>query len=114
MEAMVLEHARCALLALPSKQETAPVVVAEAMAAGRAVVATRICGVPYMVEDGASGLLVEDGDPNALAAGLLRLLQDPALRARMGQRGRQIAEARFRTSVVAGQTRQVYLELAGA
>ena len=113
METMVAEHARCTLLALPSKQETAPVVVAEAMAAGRAVVATRICGVPYMVEDGGSGLLVEEGDSKGLATALLRVLQDPALRSRMGQRGRQIAAARFRASVVAAQTRQVYLALAG-
>ncbi len=114
MQRMVNEHSCCALLALPSKQETAPVVVAEAMAAGRAVVATRICGVPYMVEDGGSGLLVEDGDTAGLAAALLRLLRDPALRLQMGQRGRQIAQARFNPGGVARRTRDVYLELAGA
>jgi glycosyltransferase involved in cell wall biosynthesis len=114
MEAMVAEHARCSLLALPSKQETAPVVVAEAMAAGRAVVATRICGVPYMVEDGVSGLLVEDGDTVGLADALVRLLRDPVLRSQMGQRGRQIAQARFSAHIVASQTRRVYLNLASA
>jgi glycosyltransferase involved in cell wall biosynthesis len=114
MEEMVAEHARCALLALPSKQETAPVVVAEAMAAGRAVVATRICGVPFMVEDGTSGLLVDDGDMDGLAAALVRLLADPAPRSQMGQRGRQIAQERFSAAMVARRTRDVYLELAGA
>jgi glycosyltransferase involved in cell wall biosynthesis len=114
MDEMVAEHARCSLLALPSKQETAPVVVAEAMAAGRAVVATRMCGVPFMVEDGVSGLLVEDGDTTGLADGLVRLMRDPGLRAQMGQCGRQIAQARFNASVVARRTREVYLELVGA
>jgi glycosyltransferase involved in cell wall biosynthesis len=114
LEAMVAEHARCALLVLPSKQETAPVVVAEAMAAGRAVVATRICGVPFMVEDGVSGLLVEDGDTAGLASALLRLLRDPVLRSQMGQRGHQIAQTRFSGAVVARRTREVYMRLAGA
>jgi len=114
MDAMVAEHARCSCLALPSKQETAPVAVAEAMAAGRAVVATQICGVPFMVQDGASGLLVEDGDAVGLADALVRLLRDPGLRSQMGQCGRQIAQARFSASVVACRTREVYLKLAGA
>jgi glycosyltransferase involved in cell wall biosynthesis len=84
------------------------------MAAGRAVVATRMCGVPFMVEDGVSGLLVEDGDTTGLADGLVRLMRDPGLRAQMGQCGRQIAQARFNASVVARRTREVYLELVGA
>jgi len=111
MEQMVGEYARCAVLALPSKQETAPVVVAEAMAAGRPVVATRVCGVPYMVEGGVTGLLVDYGDVAGLAAALLRVLGDDQLRVRMGCRGRELAEARFRADVVARETRQVYLQL---
>jgi len=111
LERMVQEYARCAVLALPSKQETAPVVVAEAMAAGRPVVATRVCGVPYMVEDGVSGLLVEHGDVPGLADALLRVLLDDQLRVRMGRRGRELAEARFRADIVAHQTHCVYEEL---
>jgi len=114
MDAMVAEQAGCTILALPSKQETAPVAVAEAMAAGRAVVATQICGVPFMVEDGVSGLLVEDGDIAGLADALTRLLRDPVLHSKMGQCGRQIAQARFSADAVARRTREVYLELAGA
>jgi len=109
LDEMVQEYARCAVLSLPSKQETAPVVVAEAMAAGRPVVATRCCGMPYMVEHEGSGLLVDDGDVPGLADALLRLLNDVQLRARMGQHGRELAQARFRADVVAQQTRDVYL-----
>ena len=112
MEEMAQEYARCAVVALPSKQETAPVVVAEAMAAGRPVVATRVCGVPYMVEDDSSGLLVDHGNVAGLAAALVRILCDHRLRVQMGQRGRELAEARFRADVVAHQTHQVYLQLA--
>ena len=108
---MVTEYARCAVLALPSKQETAPVVVAEAMAAGRPVVATRCCGMPHMIEHESSGLLVEDEDIPGLASALLLVLGDDALRARMGQRGRELAEARFRADLVAQQTRDVYLKI---
>jgi glycosyltransferase involved in cell wall biosynthesis len=105
---MTEEYARCAVVALPSKQETAPVAVAEAMATGRPVVATRVCGVSYMVEDGSSGILVEHGDVAALASALSRLLREGELRARMGLRGREIAEARFRAAHIARQTHEVY------
>ncbi len=112
MEDMVQEYARCTLLALSSKQETAPVVVAEAMAAGRPVVATRVCGVPYMVDDGVSGLLVNYGDVDGLASALIRVLGDHKLRLQMGRHGRKMAEARYRVDAVARKTRQVYEQLA--
>jgi glycosyltransferase involved in cell wall biosynthesis len=112
MRRLVEEYTRCAVFALPSKQETAPVVVAEAMAAGRPVVATRVCGVPYMVEDGVNGLLVDYGDIAGLASALLRILRDGQLRIQMGRRGREMAETRFRADGVAGKTRQLYLQLA--
>jgi glycosyltransferase involved in cell wall biosynthesis len=108
---MVTEYARCTVLALPSKQETAPVVVAEAMAAGRPVVATRCCGMPYMVDHGGSGLLVDDDDVAGLAEALVLVLDDRQLQRRMGQRGRELAQARFRADLVAQQTRDVYLKI---
>jgi glycosyltransferase involved in cell wall biosynthesis len=108
---MVEEYARCTVLALTSKQETAPVAVAEAMAAARPVVATRVCGVPYMVEEERSGLLVEYGDRPALADALTRVLSDDALRARMGQRGREIAQSRFNADHIARETQKVYQQI---
>ena len=111
MKEMAMEYSRCALLALPSGQETAPVVVAEAMAVGRPVVATRRCGMPHMVEHEGSGLLVDYEDVPGLADALLRVLRDDRLRVRMGQRGRELARARFRADVVAQQTRDVYFRI---
>jgi len=111
MAEMVQEYAQCAVLALSSRQETAPVVIAEAMAAARPVVATRVCGVPSMVEDGATGLLVEQGDAGKMARALVRILSSPQLCLRLGRRGREMAELRFRARVVAGSTREVYRQL---
>jgi glycosyltransferase involved in cell wall biosynthesis len=67
----------------------------EAMAVGRPVVASRIGGLPYTVEDNVTGLLCEPGDAADLAQKIERLLDDPALRARMGAEARRIFEERF-------------------
>ncbi|MCO8126377.1 glycosyltransferase [Acidimicrobiia bacterium EGI L10123] len=76
-------------------RDSMPVVVKEAMAAGRPVVATDVVAVGEMVDDGASGVLVPPDEPAAMAEALERLLADRCLRASMGARGRQIVEERF-------------------
>lgn len=63
--------------------------IAEAMSSGIPVVATRVAGVPEVVDDGETGLLVDRGNASALAEGILRLLQDEGLRQSMGQAGRK-------------------------
>ncbi len=67
----------------------------EAMAAGRPVVASRIGGLPFTVTDGATGLLCHPGDPEDLAAKLIRLLDDPVLRDRLGTAGRSRFEEHY-------------------
>ncbi|MCZ2147301.1 MAG: glycosyltransferase family 4 protein [Bryobacterales bacterium] len=69
------------VMALPSLSEGSPNVLLEAMAAGVPVVATRVGGIPEMVEDGVSALLAPPADPPALAAAIGRLLDDPSLAA---------------------------------
>ncbi|MGR1580879.1 glycosyltransferase [Thalassobius sp. S69A] len=83
------------LLVLPSFAEGVPVVLMEAMAATLPVVTTRIAGVPELVEDGVSGLLVPPGDAAALQAALARVLSDPEAVERMGQAGRARVAAEF-------------------
>ncbi len=107
-ERLLEEYATCSLLVLPSRQETAPMVVQQAMAAGKPVVATTVGGIPHLIHDGATGLLVAPGDTAALGEAIVRLLQDEALRRRMGQQAKQEAEERFRASRVAARTREVY------
>ena len=83
------------VLVMPSRSEGAGLAALEAMAMGRAVVASRVGGIPEYVEDNCSGLLVEPENPDALASALLRLISDPAERARMGQAGRRRAFSEF-------------------
>jgi colanic acid/amylovoran biosynthesis glycosyltransferase len=97
------------------KTEGIPVALMEALAAERAVVASAVSGIPELVVDGVTGVLVPPDDAAALALAIERLLDDPGLRARLGQAGRQkvLAEfdlhkntvllaERFRESVAAG------------
>jgi glycosyltransferase involved in cell wall biosynthesis len=70
------------LFVLASEHEGLPLAVMEALALGVPVVATRVGGIPELVDDGASGLLVDPGDPDGLAAAILTLT-DPELRARL-------------------------------
>jgi glycosyltransferase involved in cell wall biosynthesis len=93
--ARALDAAWC--LVLPSRSEGLPRVTLEALARGRAVVGTRAGGIPDVVEDGVSGLLVEPADPRALAEALRRLLSDRSLAERLGK-GARAAVERWRTT----------------
>lgn len=77
------------------KREGIPVVLMEAMASGVPVVSSRLSGIPELVENGVSGILVEPRDSAGLADAFERLSRDPALRARMGAAGRACVESRF-------------------
>ncbi len=81
--------------ALSSLREGLPNVVLEAMALETPVVATRIAGVPRVIDDGVNGLLVSPGSVEELAAALLRLIHDEELRRRLGLAGRQTIETRY-------------------
>jgi glycosyltransferase involved in cell wall biosynthesis/SAM-dependent methyltransferase len=80
---------------LPSLADSMPLVVLEAMLAGKPVVATRSGGAAEIVLDGETGFLVPVDDPPALARAVLALLGDPERMAAMGRRGRERAEAVF-------------------
>jgi glycosyltransferase involved in cell wall biosynthesis len=80
---------------MSSFAEGVPVVLMEAMAAGIPVVATRIAGIPELVQDGHTGLLVSPGDSDAAANAIRRLLEDADLRNRFAVAGRQIVEREF-------------------
>jgi glycosyltransferase involved in cell wall biosynthesis len=79
--------AACDLLVLPSRREGLGVAALEAMACGRAVVASRVGGLADAVVHERTGLLVAPEDPDALAAALARLTRDAGLRARLGAAG---------------------------
>jgi len=102
------ELRRCTVVVLFSNEETSPTIVAQAMAAGKPVVASRVGGIPEMVAEGESGFLVAAGDEQALADRLATLLGSPELCARMGAVGHSIAGERFEPSSVALQTLEAY------
>jgi len=70
-------------------------VIAEAMSSSRPMVATRVGGIPELVEDGKTGFLAERADAQAIADRILKLVADPELRKRMGRAGREVARERF-------------------
>lgn len=95
--------ARSAVFVLPSFAEGVPVVLMEAMAARRPVVATRIAGIPELVEDGMSGRVVSPGDGAALVDAVCDVLSDPGRAATMGAAGRHKVEAEFDIAKEAGK-----------
>ncbi len=93
---------------LPSLSEGLPTVVCEAMACGLPVVATAVDGTPEIVDDLATGLLIPPHDADALAAALARVLDDPALRARMGAEALRRSEADYTWAANARRMEDVY------
>ena len=98
---------------LSSRKEGLPYTIIEAMVAGLPVVATRVGGVPELVEDGVTGFLVPPGDPRALAEALQNVLDDSELRHRMGHAGRERALRGFSLDDMLRKTRRVYEEVVG-
>lgn len=102
----------CEFFVLPSRHEPMGIVNLEAMAAGRAVVASRVGGVPELVEDGKNGILVPPDDPGFLALALGRLVSEPALSKRLGECGARRARD-FDWDVIAARYLQIYQGVSG-
>ena len=79
----------CLFFVLASRAEGLPLVIVEAMASGKAVIATKIDGIPEIIYDGYSGILVKVDDPDALAQALIKLYHDSEFRSRLGACGRE-------------------------
>ena len=105
----LLTHAT--VFACPSVYEPLGIVNLEAMACGTAVVGSRTGGIPEVVADGETGLLVPPDEPEPLAAALNALLCDPDRAAAMGQAGRRRAVAEFGWAAIAAQTVALYADL---
>jgi len=99
---------RMDILVLPSLWEGLGVTILEAMALGKPVVATMVGGIPEVVSDGETGLLVPSDDEEALASALHKLLSDPKLAHEMGRRGKIVVEERFPSTRTAREVEEVY------
>lgn len=110
-EQLMEELAKASVLLLPSRQENAPMAIAEAMAAGIPVIASNRCGMPYMVEEGRTGFLIDPESTDEIANRLVKLVGSHQLCKQMGRAGRQVAMKRFHPRVVAQKTRAVYRQI---
>lgn len=99
------------VLVVPSRAEAWSRVVPQAFAAGRPVIASRVGGLPELVRDGETGLLVDPGEPKQLAQAMQRLATDPDLRQRLARAGRAFAEARLDLHMMMRKTLDLYLEM---
>ena len=106
-------YAQASIFFLPSYFEPYGLVLTEAMAYGLPCVSTNVCGIPEIVVDGETGLLVPPGDSAALAAALLRLLGDPAHAARLGAAGRRRVEQHLNWDRVVDRMSPVLDQLGG-
>ncbi len=99
------------IYAMPSFEEPLGVIYLKAMAMRTPVVALRSGGVPEVVEHGGAGLLSEPDDDARLAANLVTLLRDPALREHMGRRGRELVETVHTPRRMAADGLRIYREV---
>ena len=98
----------CDISVLPSQSEGMPNSVLEAMAAGLAIVATSVGGVPEIIESEVNGLLVPANDPATLSEAILRVLRDDDLRQRLATAGRKTVLARFNFARLIGSLETLY------
>jgi len=96
------------IFVLPSYQEGLPMAIIEAMASALPVVSTPVGSIPDIVRDGETGLLVPPGDPSALSAAFLRLLESPVLRRQLGASARQLYLCDFTVSAMCDRLQAVF------
>jgi glycosyltransferase involved in cell wall biosynthesis len=99
------------VFALTSSSEGMPLAVLEAWAAGVPVVATRVGGLPELIDDGRTGVLVGFGETDALARVFCHLISDRELSRRLGDAGREEVEGRFSLTQMADEYQRHYIEL---
>ncbi|MES2995298.1 MAG: glycosyltransferase family 4 protein [Verrucomicrobiota bacterium] len=109
-DALAAEFEKSSLLVLPTFEDNCPMVVLEAMAAGIPVAASRVGGIPDLVEDSVTGLLFNPEANEEIRSAIRRLVMDPAMRIRMGEAGSNAAMARFHPERIARQHLEIYQE----
>lgn len=104
-------YAACDIFVLPSLTEAMPTAVLEAMASGKAVIATKVGGIPRQIKPGENGILINPGDEKELAEAIEYLINNPEERERMGRMGREIAEDEFSSDKIAERLIRVYQDV---
>ena len=96
---------------ISSQAEGVPQFLLQAMAMAKPMVATRVGGIPEIIEDGVNGLLIPPEDPQALAGAVLRLLDDQAYADRLGKKAQELIGEKYTAGQMAEQVYQVYLKM---
>jgi glycosyltransferase involved in cell wall biosynthesis len=104
-------HSKSAILVLTSKQESMPMVIAEAISSGRVVVATDVGGIAEMFEDGKSGFLFPSNDSDALVLILKRLHSDSHFLAEISENAKSLALRQFHPDIIAGELLEFYYQV---
>ncbi len=104
----------CTVAVQPSRMEAMPLAILEAMAAGKAIVASAVGEIPRLLEDGHAGLLVPPDSPEKLADAVLTLLKDEALRQSVERRAAQKAAAQFDVATMTAEYQKVYRTVASS
>jgi len=102
------------IFAMPSIHEEFGVSAVEAQAMEVPVVATRVGGIPEVVEDGMTGVLVEPRNVEQLAQAIIRLLENPELRLEMGRKGREYVLAHYQWDENATEMEKIYVDVVAA
>ncbi len=113
-EELFQEFEESQAVVMNSVEESSPMVIEQAMAAGKAVVATRVGGIPHLVENGKTGILVDYGNHGQLVEALEWIVSHPGEAREMGRLGKKVAEERFRPQSIAQKTKALYLKLIGS
>jgi len=103
-----LLYKNCLAVVVPSLHETAPLVVLEAMASGKPVVASDVGSIPSMISHGKNGFLVKPGGSKSIATFVKLLCEDSNLRKKIGMNGRKLLEKVFSVDMMVNNTLQVY------
>ena len=106
-----LLYSSCDLFVLPSRLEGLGIVILEAMAAGKPIVATNVGGIPEIIESGQNGILVEAGEEGKLAGAIVKVLSDNSLSRTFGENSMKKVRERFSWEVAARKTERVYNDL---
>jgi glycosyltransferase involved in cell wall biosynthesis len=105
------EFSKMNFLILPSLYETAPMVISESFAAEKPVIASNICGIPYMIDDDKNGLLINPNDEQDISRKILYLLENPQEAKSMGINGRKYAEKYHSLKTVVKKYKSAYEEI---